>query len=372
VRLTLAVDGRTATASTTDLDPTALRQLVERTLTSARSSRSTRPGPARPRRSRCRGRQPRPGHRRRTPDDRARLVKDFVDAGPDLRAAGFVDTATTETAFASTAGQRVAGASTRATSTASTRPQLGRQRPRDLVPPARPRRRGLRCPRRRPRAAQRDRGRPRARRYPVVLMPGGGGDHRHLPRLLRLQRQGPPRGRVVRRARRRSSSTRDHADRRPDRPAGDRAAVRRRGVAAPALPPRRGRGHPQPLPRPADREGRRGRDHRRRAPRRRGLRAPCPARSCCARDQRPGRDDRLGRARAAGHPVPLLPHPRPEVAGRHRPDPQRHVPDRGRRRSPARSATCASPSRSSPRSARGRWTPSAATTGSPPASSARA
>jgi predicted Zn-dependent protease len=116
VRLTLAIDGRTATASTTDLDPAALRQLVERTLASARVQPvdPTWPGATPPTDVAGAGTLD-PVTADAAPDDRAQLVRDFVDAGPGLRAAGFVDTATTETAFASTAGQRVAGASTRAT-----------------------------------------------------------------------------------------------------------------------------------------------------------------------------------------------------------------------------------------------------------------
>lgn len=116
VRLTLATDGRTATASTTDLDPAALRQLVDRTLTSARLQPvdPSWPGATPPVEVSGTGNLD-PDTADATPDDRARLVKDFVDAGAGLRAAGFVDTATTRTAFASTAGHRVAGASTRAT-----------------------------------------------------------------------------------------------------------------------------------------------------------------------------------------------------------------------------------------------------------------
>ncbi|WP_052667134.1 TldD/PmbA family protein [Nitriliruptor alkaliphilus] len=116
VRLTLAIDGRTATASTTDLDPEGMRQLVERTLTSARMQPvdPTWPGATPPAEVTHVGNLD-AATADATPDERARLVKDFVDEGPDLRAAGFVDTATTEAAFASTAGQRVAGAATRAT-----------------------------------------------------------------------------------------------------------------------------------------------------------------------------------------------------------------------------------------------------------------
>jgi predicted Zn-dependent protease len=116
VRLTLAVDGRTATASTTDTDPTALRQLIERTLVSAKVQPvdSTWPGATPPAEVTGEGHVD-PATVDATPDERAALVKAFVDADPGLRAAGFVDTDTTDAAFASTAGQRVAGSSTRAT-----------------------------------------------------------------------------------------------------------------------------------------------------------------------------------------------------------------------------------------------------------------
>jgi predicted Zn-dependent protease len=115
VRLTLAIDGRTATASTTDTDEAALRQLVERTLTSARLQPvdPTWPGATPPVEVTGTGNVD-DATAEADPGERAQLVKDFVDAGPELRAAGFVDTATTEAAFASTAGQRVAGAATRA------------------------------------------------------------------------------------------------------------------------------------------------------------------------------------------------------------------------------------------------------------------
>jgi predicted Zn-dependent protease len=116
VRLTLAIEGRTATASTTDTDPAGLRQLVERTLTSARLQPvdPTWPGATPPVEVTAQGHLD-GATADASPDARAQLVRDFVDAGPGLRAAGFVDTATTETAFASSAGHRVAGAATRAT-----------------------------------------------------------------------------------------------------------------------------------------------------------------------------------------------------------------------------------------------------------------
>jgi predicted Zn-dependent protease len=116
VRLTLAVDGRTATASTTDTDPVAIRQLIERTLVSAQVQPvdPTWPG-ATPEVEVVGTGNVDPATVDATPDDRATLVKAFVDAGQGMRAAGFVDTDTTDAAFASTAGQRAAGSSTRAT-----------------------------------------------------------------------------------------------------------------------------------------------------------------------------------------------------------------------------------------------------------------
>ncbi len=116
VRLTLAIDGRTATASTTDTDPEGLRQLVERTLTSAavQPVDPTWPG-ATPQAEVTGAGNLDPATADAAPGDRAELVKAFVDEGPGLRAAGFVDSATTEAAFASTAGQRVSGAASRAT-----------------------------------------------------------------------------------------------------------------------------------------------------------------------------------------------------------------------------------------------------------------
>ena len=50
-----------------------------------------------------------------SPDERARRVRAFVDAGPGLRAAGYCDTDGGTIAFANSAGQRAAGRSSRAT-----------------------------------------------------------------------------------------------------------------------------------------------------------------------------------------------------------------------------------------------------------------
>jgi predicted Zn-dependent protease len=193
VALTLAIDGRTATASTTDTGSEALRALVERTATSARVQPvdPTWPGATPPAAIDATGNRDEPTAAA-TPDDRAQLVKTFVDAGPGLRAAGFVDTAATDTAFASTAGQRASGSATRATidgihqtdhSAGSAHATSVRLRDLDAEVAGE-------------RAA--DPGRPRPRRLRGGVASRGGGDAGHLPRRLRLQRQVPPPRCVVR------------------------------------------------------------------------------------------------------------------------------------------------------------------------------
>ncbi len=116
VQLTLSVDRRTTSATSTRVDDDELAQLVDDAIAAAvlqpvdpHWAGATPPAVA------------------TIPDvldqdivamdpsARAALVRDFVDAGEGLRAAGYVDTAHDEAAFASTAGQRIAGATTRAT-----------------------------------------------------------------------------------------------------------------------------------------------------------------------------------------------------------------------------------------------------------------
>jgi predicted Zn-dependent protease len=104
VTLHAAVGGRVASATTTAVSDEALRDLVERTLASAAPPQEV----------------PGTGHLDETtaeadPAARAAGVKAFVDAGPDLRAAGFLDTEANWVAFASTAGHHAAGAASRAT-----------------------------------------------------------------------------------------------------------------------------------------------------------------------------------------------------------------------------------------------------------------
>jgi predicted Zn-dependent protease len=109
-------DGRVATASTTRADQAGLTSLVEGTLAAAalRPVDPDWPGLA----------PPAPvaevdhydaATEAATPDERARRVRAFVDAGPGLRAAGYCDTDGGTTSFANSAGQRAEGRSTRAT-----------------------------------------------------------------------------------------------------------------------------------------------------------------------------------------------------------------------------------------------------------------
>jgi predicted Zn-dependent protease len=116
VALTIAVDGRTASATTTAVGDDDLAELVATTIASAARPPVDPYWPG--------ATPPAPGTDRHhldeataaaDPDVRATMVREFVAADPDLRAAGYVDTEAGWVAFASTAGQRVSGASTRAT-----------------------------------------------------------------------------------------------------------------------------------------------------------------------------------------------------------------------------------------------------------------
>jgi predicted Zn-dependent protease len=115
VGLTIAVDGRTASASTTDTRPDSLRDLVAATVESAALQPVDPhwPGATPP------IDVPADGNfdeatAMAAPDERAQRVKTFVDAGPGLRAAGYLDTNGIWSAFASTAGQRASGRTSRA------------------------------------------------------------------------------------------------------------------------------------------------------------------------------------------------------------------------------------------------------------------
>ncbi|MTV24352.1 TldD/PmbA family protein [Nitriliruptoraceae bacterium ZYF776] len=116
VAITVSVDGRTASTSTSDVDRAALGALVDRTIEAARVQPRDPgwPGATPP------VEVPRAGnHDDETaaadPAARAALVAAFVEAGPALRAAGFCDTERTAAAFTSTAGHRARGQATRAT-----------------------------------------------------------------------------------------------------------------------------------------------------------------------------------------------------------------------------------------------------------------
>jgi predicted Zn-dependent protease len=116
VSLTLAVDGRTASASSTAIDDADLQALVETTLDSAvlQPVDPHWPG-ATPASPLTVGSHLDEATTGATPEQRAELVRAFVDAAPELRAAGFADSQTMWAAFASSGGQRGQGATTRAT-----------------------------------------------------------------------------------------------------------------------------------------------------------------------------------------------------------------------------------------------------------------
>jgi predicted Zn-dependent protease len=114
VRLRLHVDGRTAVGSTTQLGD-GLRELVDRTVTASRLSPPD-PGwpgltpPAPP---------PTSGNVDEacvaaTPEERALRVRNFIDAASGLTTAGYFRTNYLSAAFANSAGQSVAGATTEA------------------------------------------------------------------------------------------------------------------------------------------------------------------------------------------------------------------------------------------------------------------
>ena len=116
VMLTVAVDGRTATASTTRVDHDSLRALVDGAVASARLQPVDPlwPGATPPEPVTAAGNLD-PGTAAADPDERVGVVAAFIDADDALDAAGYVDTELIEAAFASTAGQRASGATTRAT-----------------------------------------------------------------------------------------------------------------------------------------------------------------------------------------------------------------------------------------------------------------
>ena len=116
VALTVAVGGRTGSASTTRIADAELAELVDTTITSAALQPVDPhwPGATPPADTTFTGNHDQ-ATAAATPDERAAGVEAFVTAGPQLRAAGYLDSEASWVAFASTAGQRVAGSTTRAT-----------------------------------------------------------------------------------------------------------------------------------------------------------------------------------------------------------------------------------------------------------------
>jgi predicted Zn-dependent protease len=116
ISLTLAVDGRTASATSTAIGDGDLTTLVQTTLDSAvlQPVDPHWPGATPPESPVITGNLDL-ATAAATPDQRAALVKAFVDADGDLRAAGYVDSHATWAAFASSAGRRASGCTTRAT-----------------------------------------------------------------------------------------------------------------------------------------------------------------------------------------------------------------------------------------------------------------
>jgi predicted Zn-dependent protease len=109
-------DGRVAAASTTRADTAGLTALVDGALAAAalRPVDPDWPGLA-PEAAVAEVDHFDPATEAASPDEGARRVRAFVDAGPGLRAAGYCDTDGGITAFANSAGQRAEGRSTRAT-----------------------------------------------------------------------------------------------------------------------------------------------------------------------------------------------------------------------------------------------------------------
>lgn len=115
-RVRVAVGGRVASASTDRPTEEGLERLVERSLAAAgmRAVDPEWPGLA----------PPAPAPETHAYDEathlaapalRAQVVREFVDAGPELRAAGYVDSNGSFSAFANSAGQRLLGRSSSST-----------------------------------------------------------------------------------------------------------------------------------------------------------------------------------------------------------------------------------------------------------------
>ena len=110
VALRLAIDGKVASGTTTNLDEASLQSFVAATAQAARVQPVDPdwPGLVAP------VAVPAVDHfdqstATASPDERAGKVKAFVDAAPDLSAAGYCETAGVEVTFANTAGHRATG-----------------------------------------------------------------------------------------------------------------------------------------------------------------------------------------------------------------------------------------------------------------------
>ena len=116
VSLRVAADGHVARGSSNRVDDDSLGSLVEGTLEAAALSPVDPdwPGPA-PARAAAQVDHYDAATAEASPDQRAAVVKEFVDAGEGLLAAGFCDTDAGEQAFANSLGQRLYGKATRAT-----------------------------------------------------------------------------------------------------------------------------------------------------------------------------------------------------------------------------------------------------------------
>jgi predicted Zn-dependent protease len=114
VRLRLHLDGRTATGSSTRLGD-GLRELVDRTIAATRLSPHDPnwPGVTPPAPSTVSGNVDE-NTAAATPSERAARVRTFVDAAGGLPAAGYFRTVYSSAAFANSAGQSLAGATTEA------------------------------------------------------------------------------------------------------------------------------------------------------------------------------------------------------------------------------------------------------------------
>jgi len=122
VRLRLASDGRLAAASTDRTDLDGLKRLVETTFEAARLRPPDErwPGLAPPARSphaRVAESSPHydPATHRAPASERADVVRQFVDAGPELSAAGYCSSGGYDVFFANSAGRSVGGRTSHAT-----------------------------------------------------------------------------------------------------------------------------------------------------------------------------------------------------------------------------------------------------------------